>query len=230
MKIKASLAALLLAITTPLMAADVYAPPSGTGPAVILLSGSGGTFPFRWYAQDVAKLGYTAVLVSGKEVCASSSSSCSRSDSESLDALRKTIAEAQRDKRVVAGKVAVIGFSLGGGGALVHAAPLAEAVSGVVAYYPSISKLPDIAQAASRVATPTLVLAGGKDRLFNCCLVGSMQAFAAGTRSTPHPTELVVYPDADHVFNLDGSKYRPDDTADAWERTKAFLARVLPLP
>ena len=104
----------LLALSAQSWAATFFAPPSGKGPAVILLSGASGPQPYRWYAMDVAKLGYTAVLVAGKDV--------SIHDKDSADNLRKTIDETQADSRVLRGKVIVIGFSLGGGGALAHAA------------------------------------------------------------------------------------------------------------
>ncbi len=222
-------ALLLVTATTPVTAADFFEPPSGAGPAVVVISGASGTFPYRWYARDVAKLGYAVALVSGKEICATHSGSCSRTDEESLANLKKTIADLQANKQVVPGKVAVVSFSLGGGGALLHAAPLADTVAGVVAYYPSISKTPDLGKVADRVAVPTLLFGGGQDKYFNCCLVESMRQVESGVKARSVPIELVVYPNADHGFNLDGSKHRPDDTADAWERTSAFLTRVLPL-
>ena len=43
------------------------------------------------------------------------------------------------------------------------------------------------------------------------------------------PLELVVYPDADHGFNLDGRQYRAGDTADAWRRAQEMLAKHLPV-
>ena len=220
---------LLLASARLATAADFFAPPSDSGPAVVVISGAGGTSPYRWYALDVAKLGYAVALVSGKEICSSSSSSCSKTDDESAANLRKAVAELQSNKRVAPGKVAIVSFSLGGGGALVHAAPLSEAIAGVVAYYPSITKIPDISKVAAQVAVPTLILSGEQDKYFNCCLVESMRAFESGVRAKSVPFELVVYSNANHGFNLDGSRYRADDTADAWERTKAFLGRVLPL-
>jgi dienelactone hydrolase len=222
-------AACLLAHAGSVSAADFYVPSSGAGPAVVLISGASGKLPYRWYAMDVAKLGYTVVVVPGRDICPSSSNSCPRNDEESAENMRKTIVESQDDKRVVRGKVAVVGFSLGGGGALVHATPLADSVAGVVAYYPSISKISDLREVAARVATPTLLLAGERDKYFNCCLVESMREFASGTRAGSVSAELVIYPDADHGFNLDGMRYRPVDTVDAWERTKAFLSRVHPL-
>ncbi|MBN9171975.1 MAG: dienelactone hydrolase family protein, partial [Microbacterium sp.] len=36
--------------------------------------------------------------------------------------------------------------------------------------------------------------------------------------------EAVIYPDAGHAFfNDTGSRFRPDEAADAWRRTLAFL-------
>lgn len=220
---------LLWAAARSAVAADFIAPPSGSGPGVLVISGSNGTPPYRWYARDVARLGYAVSLVSGKEICAASSNSCSNTDAQSAANLQRAVAELQGNKRVLPGKIVVISFSLGGGGALVHAAPWSEAVAGVVAYYPSISRIDDLGKAAAQVAVPTLILSGERDRYFNCCLVESMRAFEAGVRARSTPVELVVYPNADHGFNLDGPRFRPDDTGDAWERTQAFLAQVLPL-
>ena len=219
----------LLWLVPPAMAADLIAPAAGSGPGVVIISGASGNFPYRWYARDVAKLGYAVALVSGKEICASSSGGCSRTDEESVANLRKAITELQAQGGANLGKVAVVGFSLGGGGALVHAAPLSDAIAGVVAYYPSITKLPSVSKAAGLVAVPTLILSGEQDKYFGCCLIDSMRAFEADVRTKGVPVELVVYPNADHGFNLDGSKYRPDDTADAWEKTRTFLAKTLPV-
>jgi dienelactone hydrolase len=210
----------LLSAITSSLAAQYFAPEAGKGPAVLLISGAGGPTSFRWYAMDIAKLGYTAVLVAGKDVSATGA--------ESAQNLRKEIADLQTDRRVVPGRVAVVGFSQGGGGAMLHATVLPERISAVVAYYPAITRVPDLEAVGKRVSVPTLVLAGEKDSYFNCCLVESMRALAAGATAGGAPLELVVYPAADHGFNLDGPRYRPDDSADAWERTKAHLAKFHP--
>jgi dienelactone hydrolase len=225
--VRVCIAIMASAVLSPALAADWFAPETGSGPAVILLSGASGTQAYRWYAMEVAKLGYTVILVNGSEVCASSSSGCWKNDKESAENLRKMIANAQSDKRVMPGKVSVIGFSLGGGGALAHATSLADWVAGVVAYYPSISKIPDLRATALKVSVPTLVFAGEHDS-FKCCQVESMREFELGSRASGNPTELVVYPEADHGFNLDGARYRADYSSDAWEKTSAFLARVQP--
>ncbi len=157
-------------------AADYYKPEAGKGPAVIIISGNVGTPPYRWFAIDVTKLGYTAILVHGGGTLAS--------EADSAESLRKVIADSQRDPRVVPGKVAVIGFSLGGGAALLHASPLSASVASVVAFYPNIRYMSDIGAAAARVAVPTLVLAGERDTYLNCCLIALQREFEIAARGS----------------------------------------------
>ncbi len=216
----AVVALLLLGLMPAAHAAQIFAPENGKGPAVLLLSGAQGTTPYKWVAMDIAKLGYTAVVIVGKDVAATEPGAAQN--------LQKEIAAAQADRRVIPGKVAVIGFSLGGGGAVVHASVLVDQVAAVVAYYPAITKVADLRDVGQRVRVPTLVLAGEKDTYNNCCLVQSMRELAAAAAASSAPLELVVYPDATHGFNLDGRQYSPTDSADAWERTKALLTRLFP--
>jgi carboxymethylenebutenolidase len=44
------------------------------------------------------------------------------------------------------------------------------------------------------------------------------------------PFELVEYPEAHHGFNIKSLPfaYRPEDAADSWKRTVAFLNRLHP--
>lgn len=220
-RLAAACAFLLFAAWTPAHAQDFVTPPSGKGPAVILVSGISGTALYQDYAQAIAALGYTAILVDGRTV--------SIHERRSRENLQRLIGEAQSDPRVVPGKAAVIGFSLGGGGVLVHAVQMNESIAAVVAYYPAISRLPDIATAAIRVAVPTLILTGEQDRYNNCCLIESIRAFVAAAHAANRPVELVAYPDAGHGFNLNVRAYRADDAADSWARVQAFLGKHLPL-
>ncbi len=223
LRLGASLAALvLLTLSACAPPQAVPAADSAKAPVVILISGDSGTAPYGAYARAIEQLGYRAILVAGRSI--------SSSERDAAEKLRALIEASQRDARAAPGKVVVIGFSLGGGLALVHAAPLADTVAGVVAYYPSISRLQDIRGVAARVAVPTLVLAGEQDRYFNCCLIESMRAFDAAARAAKAPVWLVSYPNADHGFNLDSSRFRADDSADAWVRTRKFLAKYHPLP
>lgn len=212
----------LLGATGSAVAQEYFPPTSGQAPAVILLSGQTGTERYRDKATDVATLGYTAVLVDGKEV--------SPWDSSGARNLQRLITRVQSDPRVKAGKVVVVGYSLGGGGALVHATGSTDLVAAVAAFYPAISKLPSIPNVARQGRVPTILFAGGKDYFNSCCLIESMQQYADAAKKGGGNAELVAYPDATHGFNLRASPtYRPEDDEHSWQRLKHFLASHSPL-
>ena len=94
-----------------------YAPASGIGPVVLVISGQTGPNSYQTYASDLAGLGYYSVLLTGKDIL--------NPELTGEANLKKAIARAQGSPNALKGKVAVIGFSLGGGGALYNATPLA---------------------------------------------------------------------------------------------------------
>jgi dienelactone hydrolase len=199
-----------------------YVPPAGRGPIVVLLSGHSGPDQYQPIAGAVAKLGYYAVLLDGKDILTR--------EQDGRANLRQAIERAQSSPGAVPGKAAVIGFSRGGGGSLVHAADMPEQVSAVIAYYPATSFVSDASLIAERFHVPVLILAGQRDTYHNCCPIESMRAIERGARERSKQFELVVYPYAEHGFNLPRSGYyRGDDEADAWKRTIEMLRRHQPL-
>ena len=145
--------------------------------------------------------------------------------------LRNAIAAAKSSPQATPDKVALVGFSIGGAGVLRYGANLKGQVSAVVAYYPAITTTGwDMRTLAAGLQTPVLLLAGEKDHYENCCLIASMRELAEAPKTVPF--EYVEYPNAGHCFNLDISvplfTYRPQDAADAWTRTVAFLDRLHP--
>jgi dienelactone hydrolase len=196
---------------------------------IVAISGYSGPNSYQGYAAELAQLGYYVVLVDGKDILNADHGGAAR--------LSKAVARALRAPRAVPGKVAVIGFSLGGGGALYNAADMPADVSMVVAYYPyTRTWTSNIDVLVKRFRVPVLVLAGGLDRYKECCVVESMQAMQAAARSRGAPFELVVYPEANHGFNLESGAsgeparaYRPEDARDAWRRTVEMLSRYQPL-
>lgn len=192
----------------------------GPAPAVILISGVSGTALYQDYGRAVSELGYTAVLVSGKDV--------SNQHGASAENFKKVLAALRTDSRVKPGKVSVIGFSLGGGGALLHAAIHPEAVASVAAYYPAVTRLPSVQETASKVAVPTLILAGVKDRFNDCCLIESIREFEAAAVAAKAQVSVIAYEEAGHGFNLKVPAYRAADATDAWTRVQEFLAKTLP--
>ncbi len=210
-------------------AQTAHAPANGKGPIVIVISGQTGPASYQSYAAELAKLGYYAVLLDGKDVLNPALTGPA--------ALKAAIERAQRAPSAAPGKVAVIGFSLGGGGALYTAASMPELVSMVVAYYPYTRTWSDkVGVLAKRLQVPVLVLAAQRDRYQNCCLVETAQALEASAKEAGAKFELVIYPDADHGFNLSTgprgepmSGYRRNDDRDAWRRTTEMLRQYQPL-
>jgi dienelactone hydrolase len=220
--IPALLATLLAVASSASSAQDVQVIPAkaGPAPAVILISGVSGTALYQDYGQAVSGLGYAAVLVSGKDI--------SNQHGTSAENFKRVLAALRTDSRVKPGKVSVIGFSLGGGGALLHAASQPDAVASVAAYYPAVTRLPGIKETASKVAVPTLILAGAKDRFNDCCLIESIREFEAAALAAGTQVSVVAYPDAEHGFNLKVPAHRATDAADAWARVQDLLAKTLP--
>ena len=201
-----------------------YAPPSGRGPLVILLSGISGLDRYRSYAADVARLGYYTVLLKGNDFNP-------WNGKPGADDLRRAIVRAQSDAKAQPGKAAVIGFSFGGGVSLTHAAGMPDLVSAIVVYYPMTNHIKDMRSFVAEFKVPILILAGEQDTYYYCCLIESMRAMEAEAKAIRAPFELVVYKEARHAFNLEdsGKEYRAEDAADAWQRTLKMLSQYQPL-
>lgn len=223
-----SIAIRILALLAPAVALaqggpaqEPFPPKGGKGPAVVVISGQSGTPSYRHYAKQVADLGYYAVLIDGKDILTRQQDGAAN--------LRKAIADAQASPSGAPGKVMVIGFSQGGGGVLAHAIAMPELVAAAVVYYPATSWARSLPGVIGRLQMPLLLLAAERDRYNNCCLIEHMREMESTAKARGLPLELVVYPDADHGFNLDGRQYRGGDTTDAWRRTMEMLAKHLPL-
>jgi len=202
-------------------AQTAHIPAKVPAPVVILLSGQSGPTNYQSYAAEVARLGYYAVLLDGKDILTRAQDGRAN--------LQKAITRAQASPNALPGKVAVIGFSQGGGGALNAAAGMPDLVSTVVAYYPATSWSQNLAGVVKRFKVPVLVLAGERDTYQNCCLIEHMRTMETAAQESGAAFELVVYPQADHNFNLKSNNYRSDDAADAWRRTREKLNQYVPL-
>lgn len=204
---------------------EEFAPPSGKGAVVVVVSGASGTANYRDTATRLSALGYFAVLIDGASVY----KRYPPAGFDGASTLQRVIAQASAAPQAMPGKVALLGFSLGGAAVLVHGAQMKDTVATVIAYYPAITPLgPDMTSLASRLQVPVLLIAGEQDRYVDCCLIGSMRALAAAPKSAPF--ELVTYPSADHGFNLEDTQfaYVPQAAADAWAKATAHLRRLLP--
>lgn len=210
-------------------AQTAYLPDKGPGPVVVVISGQSGPASYRKFASDLAGLGYYTVLLTGKDIL--------NPERTGEANLKKAIERAQGDPKALPGKVAVVGFSLGGGGALYNATPLSDLVSVVVAYYPyTRTWANNMDWFVKRFKVPVLVMPAALDRYQECCVIESMRAMESAAKRFGLPFEMVVYPDANHGFNLEtgargepGGAYRRDDDRDAWRRTVEKLTQYQPL-
>jgi dienelactone hydrolase len=188
---------------------QAFAPPSGRGPVVLVLSGASGPQSVEHQAAKVAHLEYYAVLLDGRDFHP-------QTGKPAEEELRRVIERAQRSVKALPGKAAVIGFSRGGGGALTYAAPMGDVVSAIVAYYPVTVYVSNMRDFVGQFQVPILVMAGDHD---GWCPLDSLRAMEAAAQAGQKPFELVLYPRVEHAFAALGGMYSRDDDAAAWQRT-----------
>ncbi|WP_158927855.1 dienelactone hydrolase family protein [Acidisphaera sp. S103] len=194
-----------------------FVPPAGQGRVVIVLGGLHGPVAYSNYAREFASLGYYAVLFDANDF--------PRWDVKGGENLRQAIINAQHSPHAIPGKVAVVGFSLGGGTAIVHANTQPDLISMVVAFYPGTRFIPDKEALIDRWKVPTLVFAGDADNYDHCCMIETITKMAAYAKDHGAPFELVVYPGAEHGFMT--VNYKSYAATDSWQRTLVALNQRL---
>ena len=124
------LAAVLVAVflTVPALAQEEFPPPQGMGRVVVVASGQLGADAYRPITQEIAKLGYDAVLFDGNKL-----------EGTRGQALKDAIPKALAMPHALPGKVALVGFSLGGGIALFYGAGWSDQVATTIVWYPLTS-------------------------------------------------------------------------------------------
>jgi dienelactone hydrolase len=215
---KSSLLALIALLVFPHIAAaqQEFPPPSGKGRIVVVAAGASGAPSYRQVAGEIAKLGYDAVLVEANGWA-----------SAPEQKLREAIAAARQMPHALPGKVALVGFSLGGGYVLGYGTAWSDEVAVVAAWYPATSGFKDVAGWAGRVKVPTVMFAGEDDVYHHCCLIDKARALGRAAAAAGAPFELTTYPNAPHGFVLGGESYKPIPYADAFARTRAALRKAL---
>jgi len=207
------------AATAALASETDVAPPSGKGRVVVVLSGIDGPGPVQDYANKVAQLGYFTVLLDGNAILSE--------DRQGGTRLAQVIAKVQASPNALPGKVAVIGFAVGGGGALAYAEAQPNTVASVIAYDPVtafIAKVGGMKAFVGNFKVPLLAFAAAQDKFKDCCLLATIQDMQATAKALNKPMELIVYPNADHNFSFAGGPtYRQDDADDAWKHTTDAL-------
>jgi dienelactone hydrolase len=193
-------------------AQEEIAPPQGKGHVVVFISGMAGIKHEKVLAQAIAALGYDVVVYDGRAMEKSPSV-----------ALRTAIQNAQKMPHALAGKVALVGVSLGGGFALAFGSRWPDLVAVDIVWYPAtgfVKRLPGFARV---ITVPVLMFAGESDHYMDCCLIGTAHRLAADAAAANAPFELITYPGADHDFIQGGTNFNPWAYNDALEHTAAKL-------
>ncbi len=189
-------------------------PPQGKGPVVVVVSGALGAAHYEPPAQKIAAMGYDVVLLDGPSL-----------EGSHGQALHDAIVAAQSAAHGQLGKVAVVGFSLGGGMALAYASQWPDLVNGVVAWYPLTTPIKDPSSFVTKIQVPVLMFAGAQDSYEGCCLIATANALAAAAAAANAPLTVVTYPNAGHDFIFEGEDYDPQAAPDSWQRAQAALAK-----
>ena len=206
-----------LGATTLLHAQQEFPPPQGMGRLVVVASGLSGPKQYMEVSAEIAKLGYDVELFDGNA-----------EENTQGNGVKRDIDKARTMPHALPGKVALVGFSLGGGMDLYYGTQLPDDVAGVVVWFPANSFIKDVPGFANRVQVPLVVFAGGKDHFRdNCCAADKDSTLQQAAKSAGKSFELTIYPDANHDFNKGGNNYNPKDYADALQHTADALKMFL---
>jgi carboxymethylenebutenolidase len=130
----------------------------------------------------------------------------------------------QSQPNVKKDRIGAIGWCMGGGYALDVALQEPTLAADVINYGHLVTDPASI----QKINAPVLGLFGALDQGIT---PDDVHKFEAAMKQAGKKVEIKIYDDAGHAFENPDNKnkpgYRPDDAADAWKRTAAFLAENL---
>jgi dienelactone hydrolase len=212
-------AALVVATSTIVFSQQEFPPPQGKGPVVVVASGLSGPSHYAKVARDIAALGYDAVLFDGAAM-----------EHTHGEAVHSAILQAQQMPHALAGKVALVGFSAGGGESLYYATQWPDLVAGVIVWFPATSFIKNVPGFVDRLQMPVLMFAGEKDHYReNCCTADNARNIATAAKAASKTFDLYTYDKAEHDFVRDGEHYNAEADADAFQKTSDRLKQLLPV-
>jgi dienelactone hydrolase len=191
-------------------------PPQGKGRVVVVASGMSGPEHYETVSKAIAQFGYDVVLFDGNSM-----------EGTHGDGVKTAIEQAQQMPHGLPGKVALVGFSLGGGMSLYYGTQWPDQVAGAVVWYPATTFIKDVPGWVGRTKVPVLMFAGEKDTFRGCCLIDKAHTLATAATAAGLPFELITYPNTDHDFVKDGKHYNAQSYSDALQRTEAKLKEYL---
>ena len=150
------------------------------------------------------------------------------SDAGTLDDIDATLALIEQ-RGIGAQRVALVGFCLGGRVSFLVAGE--RALGATVGFYGGgivhgrSETRPSLLGLAPQLKTPWLGVFGGTDQTIPA---DEIDVLEGALSAAPVETKVVRYPEAGHAFlNDHKSGYAAEASADAWDRTLAWLSRLL---
>jgi len=205
-----------LAIASVANAQQEFPPPQGKGRVVVVASGMSGPEHYATVAREIAQLGYDVVLFDGNPM-----------EGTHGAGLKTAIEQAMKMPHALPGKVALVGFSLGGIVTLYYGTQWPDLVVGAVVWYPATTVIKDVPTFVAGLKVPVLMFAGEKDTYRDCCLIAKAHTLADAATAGGKPFELITYPKTDHDFVKGGAHYNSQSYSDAFQRTAAKLKEFL---
>lgn len=148
------------------------------------------------------------------------SSSVRNNSGEAIANLQSAVSYVRSLDNVNASRVASLGWCFGGDWSLRLALNSTEPLAATVLYYGKPVTDP---QQLANISWPVLGIFGDQDQSIS---VDSVKQFASALNASKITNEIYLYEGVGHAFaNPSGDSYAPKETADAWQKTLAFLAR-----
>ena len=151
------------------------------------------------------------------------SSSVRNNPGIAIENIKSAIAYLGSLQNVNASRIASIGWCFGGGQSLQLALNSEDhPLAATVIYY---GQVVNDTNEISKIKWPVLGIFGDQDQSIS---VDSVKAFQQALNETGVTNEIYIYPGVGHAFaNPSNDNYAPQETADAWKKTLAFLKKYV---
>jgi carboxymethylenebutenolidase len=143
--------------------------------------------------------------------------------SVAIENMKSAVSYLSSLQNVNASRVASIGWCFGGGQSLQLALNSEDhPLAATIIYY---GQVVNDTRELSKIKWPVLGIFGDQDQAIS---VDSVTAFERALNETGVTNEIYMYPGVGHAFaNPSNDNYAPQETADAWKKTLAFLGKYV---
>ena len=140
-----------------------------------------------------------------------------------IENMKSAIAYLSSLQNVNASRIASIGWCFGGAQSLQLALNSEDhPLAATIIYY---GQVVNDTNEISKIKWPVLGIFGDQDQSIS---VDSVKAFEQALNETGVTNEIYIYPGVGHAFaNPSNDNYAPQETADAWKKTLAFLKKYV---